>query len=519
MVLILQGKVNFIRHYHRSNRKSSGEQLMRKVKESQMKLGEVNIADIKFDLRSRDEIPKLLMGLQYIWCTPELREKVFEILEKIVPEDTNPDTGRPGMELWKILVLGTIRLNCNWDYDKTQEIANQHRTVRQMLGHSIMEEDYSYPLQTIRDNVVLLTPEVLDEINQLVVSAGHNLVKKNSEAGLKGKCDSFVLETDVHYPTDINLLLDAMRKVIILTTRLCFAFGIDGWRQSSHNLRKIKKLYRTAQKLRRSNSKDKKQIAKRDSVIKEAYQAYIDLVAVFVGRAKESVRTLLKNGCPAMVELMQIEGYIKHAERQIDQVRRRVIEDEVIPHNEKVFSIFEEHTEWICKGKAGVPQELGLKVCILEDQYGFILHHKVMEKETDDKVAIPIVAETKDRFPELNSCSFDKGFYSPSNRVQLVAMLDKVVLPKKGKLSLKDKEIEHSEGFIQARYQHSAVESAINAVENHGLDRCLDHGIKGFKRYVALAVIGRNIQVLGNIIQQRELKRLKRRLRKYALAA
>jgi len=90
---------------------------------------------------------------------------------------------------------------------------------------------------------------------------------------------------------------------------------------------------------------------------------------------------------------------------------------------------------------------------------------------------------------------FDKGFHSPSNRVQLGAMLDKVVLPKKGKLSLKDKESEHSEDFIQARYQHSAIESAINAVENHGLDRCLDHGIKGFKRYVALAVVGRNIQI------------------------
>jgi hypothetical protein len=492
---------------------------MRKVKESQMKLGEVNIANIKLDPRSRDEIPKLLMGLQYIWCTPELREKVFKILQKIVPEGTDPDNGRPGMELWKILVLGTLRLNCNWDYDKVQEIANQHNTLRQMLGHAFMDQSYQYPIQTIKDNVSLMTIEVLDEINQLLVSAGHNLVKKNYEAGLRGKCDSFVVETDVHYPTDINLLLDAIRKVIILTARLCFAFGIDGWRQSSHNLKKIKKLYRRAQKLRRSNSKDEKQIAKRDVVIKEAYQAYIDLVEVFVGRAKESVRALHKKGSPAMIQLMQIEGYIKHAERQIDQVRRRVMEDEVFPHNEKVFSIFEEHTEWICKGKAGVPQELGLKVCVLEDQYGFILHHKVVENETDEKVAIPIVAETKERFPELNSCSFDKGFYSPSNRVQMRAILDKVVLPKKGKLSLKDKEIEHCEEFIQARYQHSAVESAINAVENHGLDRCLDHGIKGFKRYVALAVVGRNIQILGNIIQQRELKRLKKREKKYRIAA
>ena len=107
---------------------------MRKVKEMQMKLGEVTIADITFDLRSRDEIPELLMGLQHVWCTPGLREKVFEVLEKIVPVETRADTGRPGMELWKILVLGTLRLNCNWDYDKVQEMANQHSTLRQMLG-------------------------------------------------------------------------------------------------------------------------------------------------------------------------------------------------------------------------------------------------------------------------------------------------------------------------------------------------------------------------------------------------
>jgi len=131
---------------------------MRKVKEMQMKLGEVNIADIVFDLRSRDEIPKLLLGLQYIWCTPEVREKVFEILENIVPVETRSDTDRPGMELWKILVLGTLRLNCNWDYDKVQEMANQHSTLRQMLGHAFMDKSYQYPIQTIKDICAVADP-------------------------------------------------------------------------------------------------------------------------------------------------------------------------------------------------------------------------------------------------------------------------------------------------------------------------------------------------------------------------
>ena len=166
-----------------------------------------------------------------------------------------------------------------------------------------------------------------------------------------------------------------------------------------------------------------------------------------------------------------------------------------------------------------MPQELGLKVCIVEDQYQFILHHRVMEQETDEQVAVLMTQEAKQRFSDLNSCSYDKGFHSATNRVQLEQILDKVVLPRKGKLSGQDKEREHSPEFIQARHQHSAVESAINAVENHGLDRCLDHGLEGFKRYVGLAVVARNIQILGRILQQRELKRLQKRQKQYRLAA
>jgi len=143
-----------------------------------MRFGETPIDKIKFDLRARDEVPKLLIGLQHLYCTPELREEVFDILKDLVPEKTNSKHGRPGMDLWKILVLGTVRLNCNWDYDKLQDIANNHRNIRQMLGHGLMDNDATYPLQTLKDNVSLLTPEVLGKINKVVVDAGHKLILK-----------------------------------------------------------------------------------------------------------------------------------------------------------------------------------------------------------------------------------------------------------------------------------------------------------------------------------------------------
>lgn len=151
---------------------------MRKVIDLQMKFGETPIDQIKFDLKARDEIPKLLMGLQYLYCTPDIRNKVFDILKRLIPDGTDSKKGRPGMDLWRILVLGTIRLNCNWDYDKLHDIANNHSRLRQMMGHGLIDNDVTYPLQTLKDNVSLLTPEVLDEVNKVVVEAGHKLILK-----------------------------------------------------------------------------------------------------------------------------------------------------------------------------------------------------------------------------------------------------------------------------------------------------------------------------------------------------
>ena len=485
---------------------------MRKVIDLQMEFWKKDIANIEFDLESRDEIPKLLMGLQHIYRSPQIRKKVFEVVKQIVPRKSQ-DTGRPGMDLWKILVLGTVRLNCNWDFDKVHDMANNHDNIRKMLGDREKDLDCTYALQTIKDNVSLLTPEILDEINQIVVEAGHSLTMKKSNEVLKGSCDSFVVETDVHYPTDTNLLFDAIRKAISLIAIICSEIGISEWRQSHHSILKVKRLLRGIQNLKRSTSKDEVKRQQRDQFITKAHQNYIEVCQGFVLRTKETIRILRELGILSMsqdLRLITVEEYMGHAERQIDQILRRVILDEKIPHEEKVFSIFQTHTEWICKGKAGVPQELGLKVCVLKDQYGFILHHLVMVQQTDDNVAVAIAQGAKDRFANLAGCSFDKGFYSPNNKRELSNILDYVILPKKGRLTVADQNIEHSEEFVEFRRKHSSVESCINALENHGLDRCLDHGVHGFKRYVALSVLARNIQILGHLIQQKELKRQKR---------
>ena len=490
---------------------------MRVVENEQMTIGEVDISKINFNYKSRDDIPKILKGLQFIYTHVELRTAIFQLLERQVAPTVSKTNGRPGMALWTILVCGVIRLDLNCDYDRLHELVNHHNTIREMLGHGAFD-DVSYHLQTLKDNVSLLTPELLDEINQLIVAAGHVLVKKKADEALRGRCDSFVLETNVHFPTDINLLWDAVRKIIMLIALWCDERGMSDWRQNTYNLNHVKRLMRTAQNKKRSKAKSPEQVQKNEALIVQAHQNYLSVSQAYLERARQ---TLILIETQALADefntarKVEFEGFVTHAVRQIDQIRRRVILGETIPHVEKVFSIFQPHTEWISKGKAGVAVELGVKVCIVEDQYQFILHHQVMQQQTDDQVTLEMVTQAKKRFPLLNACSFDKGFHSPANQIALKEQLELVVLPRKGKLSKQAQAEEQAPDFVKARRAHSAVESAINGLEVHGLDVCRDHGIEGFKRYVALAVVARNIHRIGAIVWQQEVER-EQRESKYA---
>ncbi|MEF8731043.1 MAG: ISNCY family transposase [Candidatus Accumulibacter meliphilus] len=490
---------------------------MRVVENTQMHIGEVDVSHIILDAKSRDDIPQILRGLQYLYQDPDKRAKLFQLLESDMAPKVDKRTGRPGMTLWSIFVCGVIRLDLNIDYDRLHELVNQHNTIRQMLGHGLFDPT-SYHYQTLKDNVTLFTPELLNKINQIVVDAGHELVKKKTEGEvLHGRCDSFVVETDVHYPTDINLLFDATRKVIELTARLSADQGMSDWRQHAYNVKHLKRHLRSAQSTKHRKARSEAQKEANDHRLIEAYQSYLGVAQAYLDKAQETLsKTPACSGAGGVEHLaakLEIEQFIAHAVRQIDQTRRRVILGETIPHAEKVFSIFETHTEWISKGKAGVPVELGLRVCVMEDQHRFILHHQVMERQTDEQVAVAMVKATKQHFANLEACSFDKGFHSPANQQELQAHLKLVVLPRKGKLSQQAQAAESAEDFVKARRQHSAVESAINALEVHGLDYCPDHGIYGFKRYVALAVVARNIHRIGAILRDGENRRAKRKTR------
>ena len=124
---------------------------MRRSFNPQLTIGATPIENIKFNPKSRDDIPQILLGLQHIWMTKEVRDSIFQILESEISPDVSFDNGRPGMDFWVLLVLGCLRVGLNCDYDRLHELANEHKTVRAMLGHGSWEDELQYKLQTLKE--------------------------------------------------------------------------------------------------------------------------------------------------------------------------------------------------------------------------------------------------------------------------------------------------------------------------------------------------------------------------------
>ena len=108
---------------------------MREVQSRQFELGGTAVGEIWIDPKSRDDTPALFRGLQHLYCDEELRARLFDLLEEHVSPETDRQVGRPGMELWRILVLGVVKQGLRRDFDRLHDLANHHATLRAFLGH------------------------------------------------------------------------------------------------------------------------------------------------------------------------------------------------------------------------------------------------------------------------------------------------------------------------------------------------------------------------------------------------
>jgi hypothetical protein len=466
------------------------------------------IEKIRLPLQSRDELPPILAGLQWIWMHPTLKAEILALLEAAVLADKKV-TGRTGMNLWQILVLGVVRLGLDADWDRMEHIANYDALVRQMLEVPAApwgENDKRFGHQTLRDNVALLDDPLLQAINARIAAAGREVFAKKSGApgaALEIKVDSYVLETDVHFPTDLSLLWDAGRKCVDLVEGLLASrYTLPGWRKFKAWRRQLKALQRATSQMVYRGGPNK------EARVKAAVREYLA-----VGRALSAkVRASLLALCDLAVDATRWErlAYFQAMlDKHLDLVERRLLNEETIPAHEKVFSLFEPHTEWIQKGKPRPNVELGHKLLLATDQHQMIQDYAVLLKAAEVDQSIPVTDRLLGRYGagSVASLSFDKGFTRTADRELLSLYVPQVVMPKRGKKNAAETERESGKKFVALREQHSAVESEINSLEHHGLNRCLDVGLPGYLRYVGLGVMSYNLHVIGRKLLARQRAR------------
>jgi transposase, IS5 family len=468
---------------------------MRQRFSQQQEMGITPIADIVIPKKSRHELAPVLAALQYVFITPELNEQVFELIEAKI-KGTKQETGRKGMDMWAILVLATVRLTVNANYDALEHFANFDKLIRQIIGvENKFNDGKTFGLQTIKDNISLLDEETINQVNEIVVGAAHQFVLKKKET-LAIKSDTYVLETNVHFPTDLNLLLDAMRKAIDIMDYCRKNYSLTGWRKLKFWRSALKSSQRSTSKACASSSKNK------DKTVHTEVSEYLRIAKELDLRITQSSQELylLPVTDKLFKKLQELAYYQQMGKKHIDLIERRLLKKELIPSSEKIYSIFEPHTEWISKGKQNKKVELGHKILISTCQHHFILHHQVIEAKADVELTIPLADTLLAKYPKIESWSMDKGFYSKENKELLSLVIPQLIMPKKGKLNVAERAQESQKKFKKLRNHHSAVESNINQLEHNGLDRCPDKGLKNYKKYVSLGILSYNLHRLGKVL-------------------
>jgi hypothetical protein len=308
------------------------------------------------------------------------------------------------------------------------------------------------------------------------------------------------VETDIHYPTESSLIRDGLRKILQCGAAIADLLDMDGWRQHKHLYRKAKALSRQIDRVAARKGAGYQQR------LQSLYRELLALAETLVVRAQE-LRASLLLGAKADTEVLnwdaELAVFLDRTLCVCGTARRRVLQGQTVPNSEKLFSVFETHTQLYKRGKAAEPVQFGRQVLVYEDGAGFVIHAYLLPRDQDDQdVVVKQTRLLQERLAgRIGRASFDRGFHSPQNQHDLAEIIPHLCLPMPGAKQAAQQEQEATVEFRQARQRHPGIESAINALQaGNGLERCRDRTERGFSRYIQLGVLGRNLHVLGKIL-------------------
>ena len=418
-------------------------------------------------------------------------------LEKRHPHSrTRGRLGTPAEVVLRLMALKHLR---NWSYQGLE---------REVRGNVVYREFTRIRGEKVPDCKTMvrwgkaLGPKVTRAIHERLLDLGH---KRAGVRGRKLRVDTTVAETDIHYPTDSGLLGDAVRVLTRTMKQIEGEVGDVGTRLRDRS-RSVK--HRLIEIGRSAMRKSEEAVARRT----EAYRKLMATTKKVMGQAEhfsEEVALGVKQASTLRGQLL-IEGLAKHldqmrelAARVLKQTRARVLEGNH-HYADKLYSVFEVHTEGIRKGKLSKPTEFGKLVKIQEAEHQIITDYEVFpERPADQELLIPAIDKHREVFgwvPQL--VASDAGFFSLENVRQAKELgVKRLAVPnRKGRDQARSKE-HKQRWFRRAQRWRVGCEGRISVLKRrHGLRRCRYRGMDGMERWVGWAVIADNLIHIGKLL-------------------
>jgi IS5 family transposase len=414
---------------------------------------------------------------------------VEQVRQDLVRGLKNPNTGRDGItpaQTLRSLILMRVK---NWDYRELRERINDGHTLRIFTdfdSHRVPKHD------AFNRAFNRLTPATMQAINQAVVQTA---VQLGLEDGKQLRVDTTVVETNIHFPTDATLLWDTVRTVTRLIEDLheMLPRGVQGFTNRTRSAR------RRMQALERMTAQE------RHTQQEPKYRELLGITGQVLENARQVVKKATRvKGIDVMQQAIvdqlrqEITAYCELGDKVIDQTRRRVIEGEQVPAEEKVYSIFESHTDLIKRGKQRKPLEFGHKVFLAESAQGLITDYQVLDGNPADTTQVrPSLERHRQVFhcaPDLYAG--DRGFYSAENLDECQqAGVSQVSIPQRGGHKTADREaLERSPAFKKGQRSRVGLEGRISVLfRGRGMKRCRAQGRERFEVLVGAAVLANNL--------------------------
>ncbi len=457
---------------------------------------QLSFADLELQFQGVQLDPSLRAISEFLDQHLTLIEQVRKDLERGLK---NARTGRNGIapsQVLRSLVLMRVK---NWDYREVRERINDGFTLR-----SFTEFD-SQPVpkhDAFNRAFNRLTPETLRDINQLVVQAA---VQLGLEDGKTLRVDTTVVESNIHYPTDASLLWDSVRTITRLIEDLQEKLPgrVQGFtnrtRSARRRMQAIQRMT-AAQRSQQQEPKYRELIRITEQVVNNARQVVEKAKAASAGAGADLIASLSIDSLRS-----EITGYCKLADRVIDQSRRRVLQGEQVPTAEKIYSIFESHTDLIKRGKAQKPVEFGHKVFLAESAQGLITDYQVLDGNPSDtdhvQSSLDRHQQTFGNPPDLYAT--DRGFFSVEN-VQSCekAGVTHVSIPQRGGHKTAEQDaLERSKAFKQGQRFRAGIEGRISVLfRGRGMKRCSFKGRQHFELLVGAAVLANNLLRIADLL-------------------